>query len=289
MNNDILIVGATGTVGQELVRLLVADGLRPRVLVRPTSQVPSGFTDQVEPARGDLADRDSLRAALRGMNQVFLVSRDQPEQATLEGNLIDMAVESRVNKVIKSSAFAAGLEPPVGYGINHAAAEQKLIASGLDWAVLRPYVFMQNLFDVADVVRRNALLPLPFGAARVAFIDARDVALTAFHLLLGEHASAKVHVLTGPESLRLEDCANILSRALDRKISYRSPPLWLAGLIMRFQGVSAWDIAMRKQLFTMVREGGEAATTSAFEEICASAPRSFENFIADYLDRFRRT
>ena len=286
MTETILIVGGTGTVGRELLRVLSSRNITPRVLLRPGSDLPAAVENRVDIVRGDLSDTDSLRSALEGVEQVFLLSRDQPQQAELEQNLIVQAEEQSVRRVIKSSAFAAGLNPPVGYGVNHARVEQRLINSKLQWVIQRPFVFMQNFLEVAELVNNKGLLPLPFGQARIALVDARDVALAAATLLLEPGISEKVFELTGPESLTVAECASTLSGVLQKKISYRSPPFWFAGLMMRMQGVSSWDVRMRKQLFQMVREGGEANTSGDFESICKTKPRDFRTFAMDYAADF---
>ena len=288
MVTEILVVGGTGTVGRELLGLLSDRDVTPRVLLRPGSELPGSIQDKVEIIRGDLAQEDSLRAALSGIDQVFLLSRDQPRQAELEENLVRIARQQSVRKIIKSSAFAAGLQPPVGYGINHARVEKYLIDSGMEWVIQRPFVFMQNLLDVADVVNNRGLLPLPFGKANIALIDARDVAFAASRLLLDYRVSEKIFEFTGPDSLTMMDCARILSEVLQKQLTYHSPPFWLAGLMMRMQGVSSWDVKMRKQLFAMVREGGEANTSPDFETVCERKPIDFRRFAKDYAEDFLR-
>ena len=286
MEPSILIIGSTGTVGRELVKILLSKGIRPRALLRPGSKLPADIKDGVEMVRGDLSDEESLRNALKDIDQVFLLSRDQPRQAELEENVIRIAEQQAVRKIVKSSAFAAGLSPPVGYGINHAKIESRLKNSSLQWLIQRPFVFMQNFLEVADLVNNKGLLPLPFGNANIALIDARDVALAASMLLLERDTSGEIFELTGPESLSVAECASILSEVLQKKVTYRSPPFWFAGLMMRIQGVSPWDIKMRKDLFRMVRQGGEANTSGDFENICATKPRDFRTFVRDYKNDF---
>ncbi len=288
MTETILIVGGTGTVGRELLKVLSSRNITPRVLLRPGSNLPAAVEKRVEIVRGDLSDTESLRSALEGVEQVFLLSRDQAQQAELEQNLIEQAEELSVRRIIKSSAFAAGLNPPVGYGVNHARVEERLMNSRLQWVIQRPFVFMQNFLDVAELVNNKGILPLPFGQARIALVDARDVALAAGTLLLEPQINGKIFELTGPESLGIAECTLTLSEVLQKKITYRSPPFWFAGLMMRMQGVSSWDVRMRKQLFKMVRDGGEANTTGDFESICKTKPRDFRTFAMDYATDFLR-
>jgi uncharacterized protein YbjT (DUF2867 family) len=279
---EILIVGGTGKIGSELISLMTDEGTSLRVLVRQESIGKLHKNENLEVVYGDLSELNKLEIALSDIKQVFLLTRDQVHQGELESNLIEQAKTAGVEKIVKSSAFAAGLEPPVGYGITHAKSEKVLMASGLEWAILRPYMFMQNLLELSALIKSPGLMPLPLGKAGIGLIDARDVALVAKTVLSEKTHQNKIYELTGPHVLNMADCANIISEILGRSVRYRSPPYWFAGLIMRLQGASAWDIGMRKQLFKMIREGGEAKVTADFEEITGQKPRSIEDFIRDH-------
>jgi len=282
---SVLVVGATGKVGKELVSLLVADGIKPRIFQRASSKNAFKDTD-LEVVSGDLADKESLKAALEGINTVFMITRDQLDQAFLEGNLIEAAVEQGVEKIIKSSAFAAGLNPPKGYGEIHRQTELKLIQSGLRWVILRPYFFMQNFLELSGEIGKSGILPMPLAKAKVGIIDARDVALVAFHAIKSHTFDNQCYQLTGPNSLTMKECSEIFGQELNKKIRYLSPPYWLASLMMRRQGISSWDIRMRKQLFGMIKSGGEEKLTSCVKQITGKDPYSLADFIKTYQTDF---
>lgn len=283
---EILVVGGTGLVGRELVGLLCRDRIPVRVLSRSAKSRDLFASRDVEIATGDLNRPDSLLPALDGVHRVFMVTRDHPAQAEREGNLIEAAARSGVDKIVKSSAYAAGLAPPVGYGIPHAASERKLMDSGMRWVILRPYMFMQNLLELADLVRARRVLPMPLGDAGVGIIDARDVAAAGKCVLVSDAFDGEAHELTGPEVVTMAECAKTLSETLGRRIRYRSPPYWLAGLMMRLQGTSSWDVRMRKQLFRMIRDGGEARVTGRVERITGHEPRSLARFLREFAAQF---
>jgi len=262
-------------------------GINFRVLVRHKSTAQLPDYKNMETVYGDLDEAENIEIALRDIKQVFLLTRDQARQGELEGKLIELAKQAGVERIVKSSAFAAGLQPPVAYGITHAVSEQKLMASGLKWVILRPYMFMQNFLELSDLIMSRGLMPLPMGKAKIGLIDAKDVALVAKTVLTEESHENNIYELTGPDVLSLAECAEIFSRVLGRSIRYRSPPYWLAGLMMRMQGVSAWDVAMRKKLFRMIGEGGEARTTDDVESITGNKPRSLESFIREHQNVFQ--
>ena len=282
---SVLVIGATGKAGRELVSLLVADGIKPRLFQRASSE--NAFQkDDLEVVLGDLADKESLKPALQGINTVFMITRDQPDQALLEGNLIEVAVEQGVKKIIKSSAFAAGLNPPQGYGAIHRQTELKLMESGLKWVVLRPYFFMQNFLELSGEIAQSGILPLPLAKAKVGVIDARDVARVAFQVIKSHAFDNQCYELTGPESLTMKDCSKVLGQVLNKKVRYFSPPYWLASWMMRRHGVSPWDIRMRKQLFYMIKSGGEEPLTESVKQITGKEPYSMADFVKAYQADF---
>ena len=115
---------------------------------------------------GDLGDRDSLDVATKGIQAAFIASRDHPDQVQWETNLI-ASLEARAPvQLVKVSAFAASLDPPPGYGRNHAAIEARLRESRLPWTVLQPYMYMQNFLEMANAVRyARAYCLCPWGTA----------------------------------------------------------------------------------------------------------------------------
>ncbi len=285
---EILITGGTGRIGRELVSLLTDANIPIRIFMRPQSRGLLPQHGNIEVVYGELTNAHDINIALRGIRQLFLLTRDQPSQGEIEAHIIVLAAKAGVEKIIKSSAFAAGLEPPVGYGRSHFESEQKLMASGLDWVILRPYMFMQNLLDLSDLIVSRGLMPLPMAKAKIGLIDARDVALVAKIMLTESGHDNKVYELTGPHVLSLNDCAEIFSTMLGRSIRYFSMPYWFSGLMMRMQGESAWDVAMRKQLFKMIADGGEAKTTDTVENLSGQKPRSLKIFAEDYRNVFQQ-
>ncbi|MBI2969386.1 MAG: NmrA family NAD(P)-binding protein [Gammaproteobacteria bacterium] len=285
----ILIVGATGRIGRVLLRLLREDGIGVRVLVRTTEGRRDLSAAGVEAVIGDLRDGPALQRVLAGIENVFVVTRDCPEQADLEAKLFGAAATAGVEHIVKVSAFAAGLHPPVGYGVQHARSELALKDSGVHWTVLRPYMFMQNFLEMADLIARRGLIVFPGAAGRVSFIDARDVAAVARKVLGSPAYFGQIYELTGPEALGFVDCAAVFTSMLKRRVRYLSVPDLLSGLLMRAAGISRWDVRMRKELFRMLRADGEAGLTRAVQEITSAAPRSFSAFVKDHLHVFARS
>jgi uncharacterized protein YbjT (DUF2867 family) len=282
----VLIVGASGRIGRELLRLLRRDGLAVRAPVRApeTQRLLAG--DGVDVVPGDWRDPAVRERMLDDVSQLLVVTRDNPQLGELEAQLFARAAQRGVKHIVKISAFAAGLQPPPGYGLQHARSEQALRACGSRWTILRPYMFMQNFLDMAPLIARRGLFVFPGGNGRVALIDARDVAAAAHAALLSSRQQDRIFELTGPEALDFADCAAVFTRVLGRKVRYRSIPSWLAGLLMRADGVGAWDVRMRRDLFAMLCNGGEARVTGDFPSLTGAAPRTLSDFVSEHRDRF---
>src|SRR5690349_12320925 len=122
----ILVTGATGRAGVEVVRSLVERGERVRALVRDPERARAVLGEAVELALGDYADAPSVRAALRGADAVFLSGPDDPRRVRWECDLIDAAAAARVGRIVKLSSFAAERGSPVAFWDWHARIEEHL-------------------------------------------------------------------------------------------------------------------------------------------------------------------
>jgi len=188
----ILVTGATGHVGSELVRLLAEQGVPARALVHSPDKAAPIQHLGLETALGDYEQPDTLDAAMKGCDQLFLLSPPTPRQPQQEQHVIDAARRAGLDHVVKQSVPWAGPDAPVVFSRWHGQVEQHLAQSGLAYTLLRPSSFMQNFLMSAQQVADQGSLYGMFGEGRVAFIDARDIAAAAAELLtnLGTRAPA---------------------------------------------------------------------------------------------------
>jgi (4-alkanoyl-5-oxo-2,5-dihydrofuran-3-yl)methyl phosphate reductase len=207
----ILIVGATGTVGSLVVQRLLATGHAVRALARDPIAARAKLGSHVEIVPGDLDDPSSLRAALRTVDAASLATAGSPNLPRQEANFVDAAVESRLDHLVKLSAFGAHDW--------HATSEAHLRESGLRATLLRPVVFMSNLLWEAANIKAGKL-PSIFGDGRISFVDPVDVAdLTALALTQRAHAG-ETWSFGGPEALTYDDLAASFTRVLDYSIAH---------------------------------------------------------------------
>jgi len=285
----ILVVGATGTVGREVVAGLSARGRRVRALVRSAAKVAAVAGPGVEAAIGDLARPPSLDAALEGVTGVFLLSPLDPEQATLQGNLVDAARRVGRAHVVKLSGLGTALDSPVRSGRLHARTERQLEDSGLPFTHLRPLFFMQNILAFGREVAETGTLAAPMGDARIAMIDARDVAAAAVATLTTGGHAGQAYTLTGSEALSFADVATQLSAATGSPVAYHDQPPEARRRQIEAAGLPDWHAGLRMEFWSVLGAGGAAAVTGAVARLTGQPPRSFARFAGEHAALFRRS
>lgn len=273
---DLLITGATGRIGRALVGRLVRAGQPVRVLRRPTSTVAS--PPGVELAVGDLDDAASCEAALQGIRTVFLLSADSPKQAEREVAFVETARRLGVRRVVKLSAYVAGLEPPESFGTQLQPIERAVRASGLAWTVLRPFMFMQNFLDFRDMVAGGTVVT-PFRRGRVAFVDVDDVAAVAQRVLLEPQHDGQTYEVTGPEALSFADATAVLSDVLGRRVEHLGVPGFVARFGMRRQGMPGWTADRIVELSRVVARGEEDRVSPTVKSVGGVEPTTFRRFV----------
>jgi uncharacterized protein YbjT (DUF2867 family) len=219
----ILITGAIGTNGREIVEQLSAKGVRARAMVRKREDVKLPRTLNVEFVNGDFDDASSLDAALAGVEQVFLLSPSSAEQVAREANFIRAAKRAGVRHVVKFSILGAAPNSPSRLIRRHGETEKMLEDSGIAFTMLRPHYFMQNLLWYIDDIKSQgvfyASLPETY---KHSHVDARDNAAVAVAALTESGHESKVYHITGSEALTYREVAEILSQAIGKKVRYDS-------------------------------------------------------------------
>jgi uncharacterized protein YbjT (DUF2867 family) len=210
----ILVTGATGHVGSELVHRLAASSHPVRALVRDLSAVESRLPATAELAAGDLNQPESLKQSLKDVQKAFLLGgfRDMP-------GVMDVIAESGVEHVVLlTSRSVRGGDPTNAIVAMWLTAEGALKASAVPWTILRPSGFMSNTLEWGPQIRNGDVVRVPFADVPVAAIDPVDIAAVAAHVLLSADHESREYELSGPHVMlpmdRLEIVAELLGRDL---------------------------------------------------------------------------
>ncbi|MFI9381370.1 NAD(P)H-binding protein [Kutzneria sp. NPDC052558] len=272
----IVVAGATGNVGREVVRQLAQTGQPVRALTRDPAKaaVPAGVTA----VAGDLGDPASLRPALAGATAVFLLSGYSPD-------IFTEASRAGVRRVVLMSGGSAETgdrsNAVAGYMIETEAA---LRASGLGWTMVRPRMFMTNALQWADQVRAG-VVRAPWADVPSAVVDPADIAAVAVQALVSADHEGREYPVTGPEALRPGDRVRILAEALGREIRYEPQPDDEARAEMLTQMPQPYVDAF----FSFYSDGklDEATLFPTVIDVTGRPPRTFADWARANADRFR--
>ncbi|MES1931544.1 putative nucleoside-diphosphate sugar epimerase [Salinisphaera shabanensis T35B1] len=219
----ILVTGATGRVGRQVVDQLVARQADVRVLVRDPSKAT--FPAGVDVVQGEMLDIDALRRAFTGVTTLFLLNAVAGDEFTQALIALNIARETGVQRVVYLSVIHAERFVNVPHFAVKSGAERMIEQMGFSATILRPAYFIDNEVMVTDVIREHGVYPMPIGSNGVAMIDVRDIAeVAALELIRRDQAPATLASdtinLVGPDTLTGTDIAAIWSDVLGRSIAY---------------------------------------------------------------------
>ncbi|NKK80657.1 SDR family oxidoreductase [Rhizobium leguminosarum] len=219
----ILVTGATGNVGRQVVEHLLKRGADVRALVRDPSK--ANFPAEVSVVQGDFLDVDSLRNAMSGVSTLFLLSAVVPDEFTQALIALNVARSAGIERIVYLSVIHADVYVNVPHFAGKFGVERMIEQMGFKATILRPAYFIQNDLTVKDVITGYGAYPMPVGAKGLAVIDVRDIAeIAALELLRREQAAEPLALerinLVGPETLTGTDIAAIWSDVLARPIHY---------------------------------------------------------------------
>jgi uncharacterized protein YbjT (DUF2867 family) len=267
----ILVSGATGNVGRQVVSELLAAGASVRALARQ----PAGarLPPEVPWFRADLADPLSLAPALEGADALFLL---WPFLDVSQAPPVLEAIARRTRRVVYLSAA----------GMFHGEMERLIQEAGLEWTFLRPTGFAANTLGWAEQIKREGTVRWPYGNARRSLIHERDIATVAARALLEPGHTGKSYLLTGPEALSHVEQAQLIGQAAGREVRY----LEISREETRAQLIAAWGNA----LFVDAALEGWAAmvsrpepVTGTVQELTGLPARSFAEWAHDHREEFR--
>jgi len=284
----ILVTGATGLNGGELLRVLSGRGVAVRALVRnPAKAEAIAALPHVQLVQGDMARPETLAAALRDVDRAMLISSSAPDMLEVQSNFIDAAKKADVKHVVKLSGIMPELNSAFRFARMHGEIEQRLEASGMAFTHLRAGEFMPAYFrQVPNIVAKGAMF-LPMEDARIASIDVGDIAEIAARVLTGSGHEGKIYPLTGPQALNMTEVATKLSAATGKTIRYVNVPPEDARKAQLAAGMPAYLADALFELFAERRNGKEAKVWADAEALLGRPPKSFDEFASRNAAVFR--
>ncbi|QJD80355.1 SDR family oxidoreductase [Spirosoma rhododendri] len=281
----IVITGATGSIGSELCRLLAADNTPCRAIYRKESQQPFFDALELEAVRADFDDIDSMRRAMQDCTNLFLLTAPDQRHVEREIVMIRLAVESGVQHIVKVSTANTNQSSALAYARSHAQIDHYLRGQPIDWTILRPTGFMQNFIEYAHPIGKG-ILPHMLGDGQISYIDLRDIALVARHVLTQPGHANATYYLTGPAALTVSDVAAELTAGLGHPVRAVNQSEADTRQALIYAGLDAWYTDALIEQFRIGANGGEIDTTGEVARLTGRAPRTLRQFVRDYKNQF---
>jgi (4-alkanoyl-5-oxo-2,5-dihydrofuran-3-yl)methyl phosphate reductase len=281
----ILVTGATGNIGSEVLAQLVQAGHAVRVLARDPAKLEK-YAGKIEVVKGDLSKPETLDAAFTGVDKAFLLfnAGDLP---TLAGNATDAAKKAGVKHIVMLSSASVVDEKPTQIGRWHIAGEAKVKASGIPWTMIQPGAFASNTFQWADSIKKNGAVFLPMGEGKLTPIDPHDIADVAVKVLTEPGHEGKSYELSGPEALTTDEQLAKISAAIGKPLKYVNVTPEAAREGMAKAGMPEVFINAMLEISERVREGHGWEPNKTVEELLGRKARPYEVWLERNVDAFK--
>ena len=279
----ILVTGAGGTVGSEVVNQLQPTGAQFRAAYHSQSKADAARAKGIDAVLIDYDKPETLDAALQGIDKLFLLSSSNPSQ---ELKAIDAAKRAGVKHIVKLSVIGAE-EEAFSFAKGHRAAEKAIEASGIAWTFLRPNGFMDNMHNyMGDTIRKQNAFYSSTGEAKIAHIDVRDIAAVAVKALTEPGHEGKSYTLTGPEAVTYGEIASKISAATGRTINYVNVSDADIKSGMTGSGAPEAYADAFLDLLRWYRTGDAARVSNEVKRITGRDPIAFEQYARDHAADF---
>ncbi len=286
----IAVVGATGNTGRAVVNELKQLGQNPVCVVRNPEKAREVLGPDAKTAVAELTDRAALEKALQGVQSVFVVTGHNPGMVEQQNNVLDAAMKAGAKYLVRVSGGRAVVGPDSEsvIGRSHYAIEERLRDSGIGWVILRPGLFMQNVFTQAAAIKNDNKMVLPFPKdLPVALTDVRDTGAVGARILIDPTPHAgKTYEFTG-KLTNYGEFADVLSQVLGRTITYVGVTPEQAEQAMKSRGMPDWLV---QHLVTIAKLGAKGAfsneSTGPIREIAKREPITTRQFVEDHKTMF---
>jgi uncharacterized protein YbjT (DUF2867 family) len=278
----ILVTGALGNVGAEVVKQLQIGGRNVRAADRDVEKIKGRFGESLEAVHFDFSRPETYKATFEGVEKMFLM---RPPPITDVKRYMFPSIDAAKRAGVKHVVFLSLIGIEKLKIVPHYKVEEYLQHTGLQTTFLRCNFFMQNLNTThrQEIQDRQELF-IPVGKAKTSFIDVRDIGAVASVALRDERHAGKNYDLTGSEGLDYWQAAQILSEVLGRKITYRNPnPLYFLIETVR-RGTPLPFAVVMLGLYLSTRFGMAEPITNDVEKLIGRKPIPFQKYVLDYQE-----
>ncbi|MFN2227493.1 MAG: NmrA family NAD(P)-binding protein [Anaerolineae bacterium] len=278
----ILVTGAAGKTGRAVLRALGARGAAVRAMVhRPEQAEGLPALGAMEVLAGDLRDAADVGRAMAGARAVYHICPNvHADEVTISQVAIDAAREAGVDLFVYHSVLHPQVEAMPHHWLKM-RVEERLFESGLDYVILQPAAYMQNVLAQWETVARDGVYAMPYGiGTRLGMVDLDDVAAAAARVLTEPGHDGATYELAGPEALTQTEVADVLGRQLGRRVKARQVPLEDWAQRARAAGLGEYKVETLLQMFRYYDVHGFWGNPRVLGWLLGRAPARFEAFVA---------
>ena len=278
MTPHILVTGATGTVGREVVNALRKQGSDFVAGVRNENKAKDILGPNTYTAYFDFEQPATFERATQNVDRVFLLGPPiNPQLDELVNSFINHLDKRGIRRIVYLSAL--GAESLEGLPF-HANVERKLKHLNTDWTILQPSFFSQNFrnYEYENITERS-ITYMPAGEGKAGFVDVRDIGEVAAKVLTNDAHIHQTYVLTGPEALSYHQAAQLLTEVLGKSVHYPAPdPDTFASALM-VTGAPNFVAEYMNEIYGLIRDGKADHVSNTVERIVGRSPTSLREVL----------
>ena len=274
----ILVTGATGNVGSEIARQLIAKNVPFRIYVRDADKAATMIgAEGYEIALGDFSNEAAFASALEGVDAVYMVTNQSDAFKSDLQRMVRQAEQAGIKRFVMLSA-EGDPESDIFFVRRTGELEEIVRGTSLDWTFLRPDWFMQNFAGFVAA----GMVAFPEGPGKTSFVDVRDIAEVAIKALSETGHTHRTYRLTGPDAMTFAQAAARISAGLGRDIPFVgiTPEQMRDGLIA--QGAEVWYAEMNAEMTFAIRMGMSFSPSNDVEFLLGRKPRALETYVSDH-------
>jgi uncharacterized protein YbjT (DUF2867 family) len=279
--SKILVTGATGTIGKEVVRALRAKNLTVRAGARTPEKLEALKKLGAEVVALDFNEPASVRAAFQGVDRVFLLTPFVDHATELAKVAIAAAREAGVRFLLRMSGAGADANAPAALPREHGVIENLVKDSGIPWAVIQPSFFMDNFINFSrDSIKGQGAVYGASGTGKVAYVSSADIGAVAAEILASpEKHTSRTYVITGGEAVADEQVVRTISEVLGREIKFVNMSAKDYEAALRSFQLPGWMVDGLLFLEATVKaQGWGAATVTTVKDITGREPERLRSF-----------
>ncbi|WP_394149850.1 SDR family oxidoreductase [Vibrio maritimus] len=279
---EILVLGATGNTGSEVVKQLKEAGADFGIMARSADAANKLDLNPNQVRVSNYDDVETMTQALEGMKKIYVAMPAHPSNQQWIENTVAAAKAAGVELIVKLSGMGAKADAGSEIIRTHVLTDDIVKASGIAYTIVQPNSFFQNLYGSLPTINAMGQFFLPLAQAKQSVIDIRDVAAVVVTALTQSGHENQTYLISGPEALTFAEQAAILTEVSGKQIDYIAVPQEAAESAMKGAGMDNWTAEKLAEIMAWFGEGHYASVTDTVERVTGKKPRTFRAFAEEF-------